>query len=180
MILHELLGCRISETLTLKSDCISEDEDGHLYITIYQPKVNRSYKKPINQDIKTIIERSIAYTTEKYGLREYVFVNDKDPRKPLTYGAMFYRVQCMIIENDLRDDRGELFTVSTHLFRKTYGKRLCDMGLDDSIIAKLLGHANTSSIKYYRRMTSVPLAEGTKKLRDEKDKTISKYKGGWN
>jgi len=180
MILHELLGCRISETLTLKSDCISEDEDGHLYITIYQPKVNRSYKKPINQDIKTLIERSIAYTTEKYGLREYVFVNDKDPSKPLTYGAMFYRVQCMIIENDLRDDRGELFTVSTHLFRKTYGKRLCDMGLDDSIIAKLLGHANTSSIKHYRRMTSVPLAEGTKKLRDEKDKTISKYKGGWN
>ena len=98
----------------------------------------------------------------------------------MTYGAMYYRVQCMIIENDLRDDHGELFTVSTHLFRKTYGKRLCDMGLDDSIIAKLLGHANTSSVKHYRRMTSKVLAEGTKKLREEKDKTINKYKGGWN
>ena len=54
------------------------------------------------------------------------------------------------------------------------------MGLDDSIIAKLLGHANTSSVKHYRRMTSKVLAEGTKKLREEKDKTINKYKGGWN
>ena len=179
MVLHELLGCRISETLTLKTDCISKDDDGQLYISIYQPKVNRSYKKPINEDIKTLIERSIAYTTKNYGPREYVFVNDKDPSKPFSYNAMFYRVQCMIMENDLRDDHGELFTVSTHLFRKTYGKRLCDMGLDDSVIAKLLGHSNTSSVRHYRRMTSVPLAEGTKNLREEKDKTINKYKGGW-
>ena len=64
--------------------------------------------------------------------------------------------------------------------RHPYGKRLCDMGLDDSIIAKLLGHANTSSVKHYRRMASKVLAEGTKKLREEKDKTINKYKGGWN
>ena len=180
MILHEILGCRISETLTLRTDCIREDENGHLYITIHQAKVNRSYRKPINDDIKNLIESAIAYTTSHYGPRDYIFVDDNNPDKPMTYGAMYYRVQCMIIENDLRDDHGELFTVSTHLFRKTYGKRLCDMGLDDSIIAKLLGHANTSSVKHYRRMTSKVLAEGTKKLREEKDKTINKYKGGWN
>lgn len=180
MILHEILGCRISETLTLRTDCIEEAEDGRLYVNIKQLKVNRSYKKPINEDIKNLIESSIAYTTKHYGPREYVFVQDKEPDKPMPYGTMFYRVQCMIIENDLRDDHGELFTVSTHLFRKTYGKRLCDMGLDDAVIAKLLGHANTSSVKHYRRMTSSVLAKGTEEFRANKGKTINKYKGGWN
>lgn len=52
MILHELLGCRISETLTLTSDCIDKDEDGHLVIRIYEEKIDSTYTKPINKEIK--------------------------------------------------------------------------------------------------------------------------------
>lgn len=33
----------------------------------------------------------------------------------------------------------------------------------DEMNSILLGHANTSSVKHYRRMTSKVLAEGTKK-----------------
>ncbi len=179
MIIHELLGCRISETLSLTSDCIISAPNGKSFIKINQAKVNRSYLKPINSDVVSLVEKSIAYTKEHYGDRDYVFVSDKDPSKPFQYGALYYRLQCMIIENDLRDDHGELFTVGTHLFRKTYGKRLCDMGLDDTIIAKLLGHSGTSSVKHYRRMSSIVLAEGTKDLRAAKGEMIRKYNKGW-
>lgn len=178
MILHELLGCRISETLTLKSDCITQNEDGKYFITIWQSKVNRSYRKPVNKDVVTLIQRSIEYTTDLYGEREYVFVCDKDPSKPFQYGALYYRLQCMIIDNDLRDDHGQLFTVGTHLFRKTYGKRLCDMGLSDAVIAKLLGHNGTSSVKHYRRMSSTVLADSTYNMRETKSNMIrTLYKG---
>lgn len=179
MILHEILGCRISETLTLKTGCIRQDDNRKYYVHIDQAKVNRSYKKPINDEIKLLIETSIAYTKEHFGDCEYIFVNEKDPTKPISYGAVSYRLRCMILENDLRDDRGELFTIGTHIFRKTYGRRLCDLGLDDSVIAKLLGHSSTSSVKYYRRMTSSVLASGTESLRKEKNEMINKYKGGW-
>lgn len=180
IILHEILGCRICETLTLKTDCIRQDDNGTFYIHINQTKVNRSYKKPINNDIIALIKASIAYNKEHYGDCEYVFVNDSNPTQPMQYGSLMYRLKCMVLENDLRNDNGELFKIGTHIFRKTYGRRLCDMGLDDSIIAKLLGHSGTSSVKHYRRMTSSVLAEGTKPLREAKDEMINKYKGGWN
>lgn len=177
MIIHELLGCRISETLTLKTNCITKSDEGKYYITIEQSKVNQSYNKVINKDIVTLIEKSIAYTTELYGECEFVFVSDKDPSKPFQYGALYYRLQCMIIENDLRDDHGQLFTVGTHLFRKTYGKRLCDMGLDDVVIAKLLGHHGTSSVKHYRRMSSAVLANATSNMRTIKGEMIRNING---
>ena len=180
IILHEILGCRISETLSLTSDCIITEEDGSKYIRILQQKVNREYVKPINADIEALINKAIAYTTALHGTREYVFVSDKDPNKPMQYSALYYHLACLINENDLRDDNGNPFTVGTHIFRHVYGKRLCDMGLDDSTIAKLLGHSGTSSVKYYRQMGSKTLATETKAIRQKKDELIKAYKGGWN
>ncbi len=180
IILHEILGCRISETLSLKADCIITKEDGSKYIRITQHKVNREYEKPINADIEALINKAIAYTQGLHGTREYVFVSDKDPNKPMQYSALYYQLSCLIYENDLRDDNGNLFTVGTHIFRHVYGKRLCDMGLDDSTIAKLLGHSGTGSVKYYRQMGSKALADETKDMRHNKDALIKAHKGGWN
>lgn len=179
IILHEILGCRISETLSLKSDCIFTGEDGKQYIRILQQKVNREYVKPINADIEALVNKAIAYTTALHGTREYVFVSDKDPSKPMQYSALYYQLSCLFNEQDLRDDNGNLFTVGTHIFRHVYGKRLCDMGLDDSTIAKLLGHSGTSSVKYYRQMGSNVLANETKAVRSKKDELIIAHKGGW-
>ncbi len=180
IILHEILGCRISETLSLKSDCIFTDEDGKRYIRILQQKVNREYAKPINADIESLVNKAISYTTALHGTCEYVFVSDKDPSKPMQYSALYYHLSCLFNEQDLRDDNGNLFTVGTHIFRHVYGKRLCDMGLDDSTIAKLLGHSGTSSVKYYRQMGSKVLADETKAIRTQKDKLIKAHKGGWS
>lgn len=180
MILHEILGCRISETLSLKSDCITTKDDGTKYIRIKQHKVNREYEKPINADIEALINKAIAYTTEKHGICEYVFVSDKNPTMPMQYSALYYQLQCLIFENKLIDDNGNLFTVGTHIFRHVYGKRLCDMGLDDSTIAKLLGHSGTGSVAHYRKMGDSTLAKETKTIRSLKDEQINKYKGGWN
>lgn len=179
IILHEILGCRISETLSLTSDCIFTDENGNKCIRILQQKVNREYVKPINADIEALVNKAIAYTTALHGTREYVFVSDKDPSKPMQYSALYYHLSCLFNEQDLRDDNGNLFTVGTHIFRHVYGKRLCDMGLDDSTIAKLLGHSGTGSVKYYRQMGSKTLANETKAIRAQKDELIKEHKGGW-
>lgn len=179
MILHELLGLRISDTLTLKSDCIITKEDGARFIRIDQPKVNRSFEKPISKEVEALISSAIAYTTSNYGSCEYIFVRDKNPLQPMQYGKVQYNLMCMIRELDLRDDNGNLFTVGTHTLRHVYGKRLCDMGLDDATIAALLGHSGTSSVKHYRQMGNKALAQGTKNLRDKKDAKIKQYKEEW-
>ena len=58
----------------------------------------------------------------------------------MQYSALAYRMRTMIANLNLRDDHGKLFTVGTHLFRHTYGKKLCDLLNDDATIAALLGH----------------------------------------
>lgn len=178
MVIHELLGCRISETLTLKSDCITK-KDGIYFIHIDQNKVNRSFEKPISEEIKALVDASIAYTTEKYGPCEYIFVNHNNPNNPMSYAALRSRLEKMIYENDLRDDNGNLFSPKTHIFRHVFGSKLCDLGLDDYQIAALLGHSGTASVAFYRKMSDKTLADNTASIRSEKDNLINKYKGGW-
>ena len=154
-------------------------DTGEYFIRINEEKVYREYKKPISADVKKLIDASIAYTKSLYGECDYIFVSDKDPMKPMSYSTLYYRVISMIRELDLRDEQGNLFTIGTHTFRRTYGKKLCDLGLDDSVIAKLLGHSSTDSVKHYRRMSNQVLAKETKLLRAQKDAQINKYKGAW-
>lgn len=97
----------------------------------------------------------------------------------MQYERVQYHLMCMIQDLDLRDDNGNLFTVGTHTLRHVYGKRLCDMGLDDATIAALLGHSGISSVKHYRQMGDKALAQGTKKLRDKKDAKIKQFKEEW-
>ena len=85
----------------------------------------------------------------------------------------------IIHENDLRDDNGEQFGVGTHLFRHTYGRKLTEMHVDDTTIAKLLGHANNSSVKYYRKMSNTQLAEETREMRQSMDEILQNLIKGW-
>ena len=164
-ILQQLLGCRISEALLLKQDCIVERKD-MIYINIYQPKVSRTYMKPVNKEIKSLIEAAIEYTNTLYGPREYIFVRDKNPDEPMRYGFIVRHLREAIFQNDARMDNGEKFGIGTHLMRHAYGKRLTEMHLDDEIIAKLLGHSGTRAVANYRRMGDMVLADETREVRN--------------
>ena len=87
-------------------------------------------------------------------------------------GKISYHLRKMIYENDLRDDNGEYFTASTHIFRHNYGKKLVEMHLPDEQIAKLLGHSGISSVDNYRRMSDETVAKETKGLRDNLDRML--------
>ncbi len=178
LILHQMLGTRISDTLTLLQDCVYE-KDGKLMVKIFQVKSRRSYRKTINEEIHSLIRASIEYTKEHSPDSQYVFAHDKFVDRPMSYAKIQYQLMALIHENDLRDDNGELFGVGTHLFRHTYGRKLTEMHVDDTTIAKLLGHANNSSVKYYRKMSNNQLAEETRDMRNSMDEILQNLIKGW-
>lgn len=139
LLIHQMLGTRISDTLTLRPDCLTR-ENGQDMIEIYQVKTKR-YKKPISKELAKLLQSSIEYTQEKFGDTEYIFVNEKEPDRPMQYMAIKTKVMSMIQEKQLKDDHGELFGFGTHMFRHYYGVKLTEMHLDDWTIARLLGHA---------------------------------------
>lgn len=69
-----------------------------------------------------------------------IFVDAKDPCRPLQYTTIKHKVLRLIKSEDLRDDEGKLFKFSSHMFRRSCGVKLTELHLDDWTIAKLLGH----------------------------------------
>lgn len=179
LFIHQLLGTRISDTLTLTQDAIYNGSNGKLFIRIRQFKTGKTYQKVINDDVKNLFEKACEYTKSNYGDREYVFVNDADPNKPMQYSRIQYHIMAMVQKNNLRDDNGEPFGVGTHIWRHCYGKRLTEMHIDDVIIAKLMGHSNTSSLKNYRKIGNQMLAEETRNMRTAMDDILKEILDEW-
>ena len=177
LLIHELLGLRISDTMTIKIEDVFLGDDP--YVRISQSKTGNGYNKKLNAELAALFRACIEETTEKYGSCEYIFVSDKDPTKPMKYTTLRYRLSSMINTLDLRDSNGNPLTPSTHLFRHTYGKKLCDLLNDDATIAALLGHKSISSVAYYRQMSPKVLAENTKPVIDARNEKIKKFKKGW-
>lgn len=178
LILHQMLGNRISETLTLKQDCVVK-RGGYMQVRIFQPKTQSVCYKPASQEVVQLIGKSIAYTNERYGKRPYVFVQEANPDQPMHYGRIQHQLMVMIREKDLRDDQGELFRVATHRFRHNLGKALTEMHVDDATIARMLGHSNTDSVQFYRQFGNQALAEETRPSRETMDALLEEVMGEW-
>lgn len=176
LMLHELLGTRISDTLTITEDDINRED---LYLTITQQKTGNTFKKTLTPLILALIDASIRYTKETYGKRKYIFVAENDPDKALSYGTIYTRIRKWIKKCDIRDDHGNLINAKTHTFRCTYGKKLCDLDMDDATIAALLGHKGLTSVAAYRKMSSKKLAENTRSVVDQRNTKIKQFRKGW-
>lgn len=177
MVIHQMLGTRISDTLTLSVNCLSE-KDRTTIIRIKQMKTH-TYEKPISQELATLIRKSIQFTKERFGETEYIFVSEKDPSRPLQYGTLQARVIQLIYKEDIRDDDGNLFGFGTHMYRHYYGVKLTEMHLDDWTIARLLGHSSVKNVKYYRKMSNQLLADETRRVRNMISEMILANLDGW-
>lgn len=177
MVIHQMLGTRISDTLTLTVNCLSE-KDGETIIRIKQMKTN-TYEKPISQELAALIRKAIQYTQENFGETKYIFVHENNPEKPIQYTTLRARVTQLIYKEDIRDDHGNLFGFGTHMYRHYYGVKLTEMHLDDWTIARLLGHSSVKNVKYYRRMSNQILADETRKVRNMISEMILENLDGW-
>ena len=172
LIIHQMLGTRIEDTLTLRRDCLSE-KSGHYFITILQHKT-RKYKRPVSDQLAEVIRKAIEVSEKDHPDSEYIFLQDNG--KLYTDSMLKYHVNIMIYENDIRDDNGNYFEFRTHRFRHTFGVKLTEMKLDDDSIARLLGHKDTRTIPHYRRLRNEALAEDTKAVRDEMNELLAQYR----
>lgn len=126
-----------------------------------------------------LIKQAIRYTEEHYGKTAYIFVDDKNPKRPKKYNSIQEKVMRLIQKEDLRDDKGDLFGFGTHMFRHYYGIKLTEMHLDDRTIARLLGHKTVKNVKYYRKMSLQIIAEETWEIRKQKSRMIEQNLDGW-
>lgn len=177
MLIHQMMGTRISDTLTLRKNCLLKENNQYM-VEIYQVKTHR-YKKPISKELAELIQRSIEYTEERFGDTKYIFVNENDSSRPLQYMTIKTSIVSMIQQKQLKDDHGKLFGFGTHMFRRYYGVKLTEMHLDDWTIARLLGHKRVSNVKHYRKMSNQRMADETREIRQMMSDIIYASLTGW-
>lgn len=178
LIIHQLLGTRISDTLTLKTDCLSM-RNNRYFIRIDQVK-SVTYEKAISKEVAQLIMKAIDYTKERYGETTYIFVKKDDPTRPYQYSMIQNQIMTMIRQEDIRDDNGELLKFGTHIFRHCYGKKLTEMHVDDWMIAKLLGHTSIYSVHHYRKIGNKLMADETRAAREKMDMILLDIIEGWD
>ena len=176
LMLHQMLGNRISETLQLARDCLQEDGT----VAVYEQKTKKTCYKPASPDVVRLVKAAAEYSEQRYGPGRYLFVNDRAPQRPMQYAYLKYQVMCMIQAKGLKDDSGRLFGFGTHTMRHSFGCRLAEMGMDDKTIAALLGHSGTGSVANYRKISSETLAEQTRMLRDQMNGVLSRLQKEWS
>lgn len=177
-MIHQLLGTRISDTLTLKMDCMSLRENRY-FVRIDQVK-SVTYEKAVSDELAQLILKAMDYTREHCGETKYIFVSVSDPEKPYQYGVLREKIVTLIKENDIRDDHGELLKFGTHIFRHCYGKKLTEMHVDDWMIARLLGHKTLQSVHYYRKIGNKMMADETRAAREEMDLILLDIVKDWD
>lgn len=177
MIIHQMLGTRISDTLTLRRNCLFQMGNQYM-ITIHQMKT-RSFQKPISEELARLIQKAIEDSRARYGESDYIFVNEENTARPLQYVTLQNKVMWMIQKEQIKDDSGNLMGFGTHLYRHYFGVKLTEMHVDDWTIAKLLGHKGIRSVKFYRRLSNQRLADETRKTRELLSNQILQYLKGW-
>lgn len=156
LILHQMLGGRISDTLTLRTDCLYQ-EKGHYVVRMYQVKTSY-YEKPVPDDLAKLIQKSMEYTYERYGETEYIFVNELNPSLPIQYSMLKHRMYALIHENDICKDNGEWMGFATHL----------------------LGHRGVNTVYRYRWTSGRLMVKETEELRKTMDEILSEIIKEWD
>lgn len=177
MMIHQMLGTRISDTLTLRRDCLW-NQDGVDMIRIYQEKTSL-FQKPIDPMLATLIRKAIAYSEEYLGESIYIFPNDNDPSQPLSYGVLRKQFIALMNKEQMKDDDGEVFHFKSHKFRRTYGAKLVEAHADDWTIAKMLGHKSITAVIHYRRTNNQTIEEETRAFREMQTQLILENLKGW-
>lgn len=178
ILLTEILGIRISDTLQLRQDAAGE-KDGVRFLRIVQAKTGKAVDRVLPEDAGKIFDTAVRYTRETYGTAAYVFVQDSHPERPMQYRTVRDVFLEMAGRMDLKDDAGEPMGCHMHYFLKSAGKKMADLGMDDETIAKILGHAGTASVHSYREGGYEEIRQRTEGVRNELEKMIeSALEGG--
>ena len=136
-------GLRISDLLQLKYSDILQNS----ILTINERKTKKVRKIKLNVDLKTIVER-IYLKQGGSKLNDYIFIN-RFGTKPIDRSYVNIKLKYLFSYYKIKIDGN----VSSHMFRKTLGRRVMEVTNYSSesliLLMDLFGHSSPSITKRY-------------------------------
>ncbi len=172
LVLQEC-GLRMSELISLKLDCITQDAQGDWFLGFERRKVKAEHRIPITPALVAVIQEQQHYIRQAFeNPFPFLFcsnVKGGHPRKPdpdsaerlfhftpapkpVSKVALGRYLNRIAQKHHITDDSGKLWHFKTHQFRHTVGTTMVNNGVPLHIIQRYLGHASPEMTLTYARI----------------------------
>lgn len=156
IIIQSQTGLRINEVLSIQEGCVKRTADGYDYMEVTLGKTEKGepiiHKVFINGLVKNAIAELTEHTAElrkESGLKElflvkkpYIHVSNKEDWS-------WRKLTPFIKRHDIRDNKGELYPLTSHQFRATFVRELIKRKVPIAMIMKQYSHVSIEMTAHY-------------------------------
>lgn len=160
IIIQSQTGLRINEVLSIQEGCVKCTANGYNYMEVTLGKTEKGepiiHKVFINDLVKETIAELSEYTAElrkESGLKELFLhkvkrYSNKIDLMPIdTWNDL--KLKTFIQRHDIRDNKGELYPLTSHQFRATFVRELIKRKVPIAMIMKQYSHVSIEMTAHY-------------------------------
>lgn len=166
-------GVRYSTLATIPFDCLELDSSNKWWIKFCRVKIPKETRLPITEQLAQEIKEQQNFLKQHFKKNKYLFTARKkgsygdifipQHNKLMLLGSFFLYLNKLSRECKITDENGEIYIITSHQFRHTFGTEAINNGVPQHIVQELLGHESP-------QMTSVYAHIHDETLRKELDK----------
>lgn len=151
-------GLRISDTLSLKQDCLIKLNNKFWIETDIKKTYIKHHRIPIDDELANIlavlISRSKEHSNEDNNPDKYIFIRYTGSRKGKPYNQSWVReaLNLFTIKHNITDENGNKYFFKNHSFRHTYAIKMLNGGADILTVQELLAHASPEMTMTYAKL----------------------------
>lgn len=160
IIIQSQTGLRINEVLSIQEGCVKRTSDGYDYMEVTLGKTEKGepiiHKVFINDLVKDAITELSEYTAElrkESGLKELFLCRIKSQNNKIApYTETHWndkKLRYFIERHDIRDNKGDLYPLTSHQFRSTFVRELIKRKVPIAMIMKQYSHVSIEMTAHY-------------------------------
>ena len=160
IIIQSQTGLRINEVLSIQEGCVKRTSDGYDYMEVTLGKTEKGepiiHKVFINELVKDAIAELTEYTAKlrkESGLKELFLCRIKSQKNKVALYTQTHwndkKLRYFIEKYDIRDNKGELYPLTSHQFRATFVRELIKRKVPIAMIMKQYSHVSIEMTAHY-------------------------------
>ena len=160
IIIQSQTGLRINEVLSIREGCVKRTSDGYDYMEVTLGKTEKGesiiHKVFINELVKNVIAELSEATAElrkESGLKELFLCKVLSQNNRIAVYTETHwndkKLRGFIQRYDIRDNKGNLYPLTSHQFRATFVRELIKRKVPISMIMKQYSHVSIEMTAHY-------------------------------
>lgn len=166
IIIQSQTGLRINEVLSIREGCVKTTSDGYDYMEVMLSKTEKGdpivHKVFINELVKDVIRELSEITAplrKESGLKELFLIRNRGIRVLSIHKWNENRLPHFIERWNIRDNKGELYHLTSHQFRATFVRELVKQKVPIAMIMKQYAHVSIEMTSHYLTLQAEEIKE---------------------